>query len=285
MYVISNNIIEVGVNTLGAELEYIKINGIDILWKKTDLWNQQSPVLFPIVGGLKDGFYFYEGKKYELKPHGFISSKKFEVAYLDKNKIILSSKYDQDTLLCYPFKYELRLTYHIEDYSLKVSLEVKNLNDKQISFSIGIHPGFSYAGLYALLGSNFKMKFTSDKPKEILFNPSYVIGKTSVNIPYLCLDDISRDLEIKRTICYKGVNSLELSSKKCCLRFTNEMSYMAFWQKNPNNNPEFICIEGWDGIPDYENTNHNFNDKEGNIILSANDKYIRNFEIKIIKGE
>ncbi|WZU00881.1 hypothetical protein MGH68_15460 [Erysipelothrix sp. D19-032] len=29
-------------------------------------WGRVSPVLFPIVGRVKDGFYVYDGQKYEL---------------------------------------------------------------------------------------------------------------------------------------------------------------------------------------------------------------------------
>ncbi|NJN35002.1 MAG: hypothetical protein HC817_12845, partial [Saprospiraceae bacterium] len=31
----------------------------------------KSPVLFPIVGGLKDNTYYFKGEKYTLPRHGF----------------------------------------------------------------------------------------------------------------------------------------------------------------------------------------------------------------------
>ncbi len=279
MYIISSDTIEVKINPLGAEIEYLKINGINILWKRSNLWDAQSPILFPIIGGLKDGFYFYEGKRYELGPHGFAKSKKFEVAYLDKSKITLINKYDEDTLLSYPFKYELRVTYLIVNNQLEVSFEVVNLNDSQISFSIGIHPGFSYSGLNQLLG-NFELKFNGDNPKDILFSPSYVTKMVPVQYFHKNLESMTRDLEIRRTICYEGINSLELYSNNKTLKFVNELSYIAFWQKNPNNNPEFICIEGWEGIPDFIDTDHNIMNKIGNIVIKDSESFIRKFKIE-----
>lgn len=281
MHEISNGLIKVGVNTFGAELEYIKVNNINILWKRNDLWGAQSPVLFPIIGALKDGYYFYEGKRYEIQPHGFVKGMFFEVAHLDKNKIILSQKYNEETLKCYPYKFELLITYLIIENSLKIIFEIKNLDIKDLPFSIGIHPGFSYNGLENLLGKDYQLKFYPNKVDEVVFSPTFVLGKTKSEINYKTFNDMSIDLSTKRTICLEGVNTLEIQSKKNKLIFKNEMSYMAFWQKNPEYVPEFMCIEAWEGIPDEEVKNcRNLCDKLGNIILKKNESFKKEFEIK-----
>ena len=233
MYEISNGNIRVGVNSFGAELEYIKINDIDILWAKSDLWNAQSPVLFPIIGALKDGYYSYEGKRYEMTPHGFVKGVLFEVAHLDKNKIVLSKTYDEETLKCFPYKFELLVTYLITENSLKMIFQINNLDINDLPFSIGVHPGFSYKGLNELLGNDYELSFSPNNVGEVLFSPSFVLGKTQSNINFKTFEEMSKDLSIKRTICLKGLNTLEIQSKKNKLIFNNEMSYMAFWQKNP----------------------------------------------------
>jgi galactose mutarotase-like enzyme len=42
-------------------------------------WGKHSPVLFPIVGSLKDNTYFYEEKAYQLGRHGFARDSIFEI--------------------------------------------------------------------------------------------------------------------------------------------------------------------------------------------------------------
>ena len=49
MIEIKNELISVGINIDGAELEYIKIKGINILWEREDLWMEQSPILKNII--------------------------------------------------------------------------------------------------------------------------------------------------------------------------------------------------------------------------------------------
>lgn len=62
MIKIQNNHFKLEISTLGAEMKALYINDINILWKANELWNSQSPVLFPIIGSLKDGYYIYNEK-------------------------------------------------------------------------------------------------------------------------------------------------------------------------------------------------------------------------------
>ena len=280
MYEISSGLMRVGINPIGAELEYLKINNINILWEKGELWNSQSPILFPIIGALKNGFYSYQDQRYEIKVHGFVKDMSFEVAHLDNDKIILSKKFDENTLLQYPFKFEFLITYHVDNNSLNVIFEIVNLDNKDMSFSIGIHPGFSYKGLNKLFNDSIKFRMNPDNLNEVVFSPSFVKGIEESKINYNTFEELSNDLSIKRTICLEGLKKFEIYSKEHKLIINNNMSYMAFWQKNPETNPEFICIEGWEGLPD-EDVKPDFNilNKLGNKIVKQNEKFVTNFEI------
>ncbi len=280
MYEISNDIFKVGINTLGAELEYIKINNIDILWHGKELWNAKSPVLFPVIGCLKDGFYSYQGQRYELPVHGFVKDMEFEVADLDKNKITLSINYDENTLKAYPFKFKFLVTYELNNNSLNIKFDVINLDNKDITFSVGVHPGFIHEGLAKILDGNYKFNYQANNLKEVFFTPTFVknIGDNTVN--YNTFEEMSDDLEIKRTICLKGIKEFDIYSDKHKLRFINDMSFMAFWHKKFNLDPKFICVEAWEGIPDEDiKSDCDIFKKLGNVILEENKSYTTNFEI------
>ena len=62
----------------GAELVSVKANGIEKMHDGESFWNRHSPVLFPIVGKLKNNRTIIEGSEYEMGQHGFARDMEFE---------------------------------------------------------------------------------------------------------------------------------------------------------------------------------------------------------------
>src|SRR3954463_12919020 len=92
---ISNNIIAIEIAVKGAELQriYNKQNGLQYLWNGDPAyWGKHSPVLFPIVGELKNKTYLYKGKTYGLSRHGFAREMDFQVTAQDESSITLALK-------------------------------------------------------------------------------------------------------------------------------------------------------------------------------------------------
>ena len=74
-----NDKLAVTINEKGAELQSIQLNGLEYLWQgNAAWWAKHSPVLFPIVGEVKDGKYIFNNKEYKLSRHGFARDKTFE---------------------------------------------------------------------------------------------------------------------------------------------------------------------------------------------------------------
>ena len=81
---IENEHLRASFNSKGAELQ--RITGVDsgteYLWSGDDeYWPKFSPVLFPIIGALKENTYQFEGEKYVLPRHGFARDMDFEVEF------------------------------------------------------------------------------------------------------------------------------------------------------------------------------------------------------------
>lgn len=70
---IKNDQLTVEISAHGAELKSIKdANGNEYLWDgDKEFWGGQSPLLFPIVGGLWKNTYRIGDKEYTLSRHGF----------------------------------------------------------------------------------------------------------------------------------------------------------------------------------------------------------------------
>ena len=129
MVIIKNEYLEVYINKMGAELEKVLVNNNNILWERNDTWKGQSPILFPICGGLKEGIYLNDNQKYEMPRHGLARRRIFEVKELDNDHAVFSLKYDNDTLKIYPFKFELFVKYSLDKKSLNLEFDIINLDD------------------------------------------------------------------------------------------------------------------------------------------------------------
>ncbi len=98
--------IEAVINTKGAELFSLKKDGKNYIWDvNTDFWNKTSPILFPIVGALKNGEYQYNNKTYQLPRHGFARDLEFEIISKNEDAVTFSLKYSDETLKVYPFQF------------------------------------------------------------------------------------------------------------------------------------------------------------------------------------
>ena len=144
-YALSNHYLSTTVDSLGAQLISIKKIGKDheYIWKADpEVWGRHAPLLFPIVGRLKNDQYQFDGKDYSLGQHGFARNQEFEKLTADDDKLIFELKENEETQKSYPFLFSLRVTYTLWKNVLYNKYEVTNTENQDIYFSIGGHPGF-----------------------------------------------------------------------------------------------------------------------------------------------
>ena len=62
---LSNEEVKIAVSDHGAELTHLvkKATGEEYIWSGEDYWKRHSPVLFPFVGNVAEGYYSVKGKK------------------------------------------------------------------------------------------------------------------------------------------------------------------------------------------------------------------------------
>ena len=131
---LENDILRLTVDTHGAEIHSLvaKDTGIEYIWQADpNYWQRHAPILFPIVGKLKNGQYEYDGTVYRMPGHGFARDKEFEFSGQTENSLEYTLTYDEDTLRMYPFKFKLTVTYTINFAEVKVSWKVENLDTKE----------------------------------------------------------------------------------------------------------------------------------------------------------
>jgi hypothetical protein len=75
MITIENEQFVAGIRIKGAELASLrdKSTGRELIWQADpEVWGGSAPILFPIIGKLKDGITRINGKSYEIPKHGVL---------------------------------------------------------------------------------------------------------------------------------------------------------------------------------------------------------------------
>ncbi len=142
---LENEYLKIAVKSNGAELFSVrgKNNQLEYIWSGNPaVWRKTSPILFPIVGTLKNNTYLYQDKTYKLSRHGFARDSEFEIAEQNKQYAVFLLKNTAGSFENYPFAFELLIKYSLDKNLLKVTYEVKNTGTTDMYFSIGGHPAF-----------------------------------------------------------------------------------------------------------------------------------------------
>lgn len=133
-----NTDLKIEVEDFGAVLSSIKSQktGHEFLWQGNPaIWNGQSPILFPIIGKLLNDRCVIGGKTYEIIRHGLARHRAFQCVEQTDSKLVFLQTENEDTLLHYPYCYELYITFSLDGNRLTVTHTVKNTNDYTMHFS------------------------------------------------------------------------------------------------------------------------------------------------------
>ena len=268
---IQNQAIKAVIKTKGAELSSLKKEGKNYIWEiNSEFWNKTSPILFPIVGALKNGEYFYEGNVYKLSRHGFARDFEFEVIENSENTVVFSLKSNEETLKVYPFHFELQLSYILEGNKLVVKYEIINRSSEKMYYSIGAHPAFNIDGDF----EDFSLIFDDEKDLETykleqdLFSGKTEILKLNGNVLPLQYELFEEDALVFKNFATKSLTLAKNNESVMKVSFP-DFPYLGIWTKK---DAPFICIEPWLGIADNANTSGKIEEKEGIQILENNSK-------------
>lgn len=282
---IENEQLTVLINDMGAELTSVidRKTEVEYMWSGDPaFWGKHSPVLFPIVGTLKNNTYRFKGKEYTLPRHGFAREKKFTVS---EDGTIFSLTSDEESRKVFPFDFLLSIQYSLKENELTVTYTVENTGTETMYFSLGAHPAFAVpignAGNYEDHFLEFNEEENADKwpiTKEGLIStkPEPFL-KNQKFLP------LSKSLFEKDAIVLKGLksDSISIRSNKDDNGIDFHFSgfpYFGIWAAK---GADFVCLEPWCGIADIENHNQDLESKEGINTLVLGEKFNRSWSIRV----
>ncbi len=271
MVKIENEFLTAEINLHGAELASLvsKEDGTEYMWQADPkVWARHAPVLFPIVGALKDDQYTVNGKTYHMTRHGFARDLDFTVASQTADAVELELRDSDATHEKYPFAFRLVLSYKLTGKDLAIGYHVENPADEEMFFSVGAHPAFNVPLKDGLNFDDYTFKFSpeADRTKVGLAGKyaDFAAGKTvSENELPLSLDLFKNDaliyvLDGKETAMSlttdKDTHGVSLS--------VTGAPYVGIWSNYPTPGA-FCCIEPWWGVADGPESDGKFETKRG----------------------
>ncbi len=279
---ISNLNLTAQINHLGAELFSLKNNeNKEYIWEGNPaFWGKHSPVLFPIVGTLKNNLFFYQGKEYQLSRHGFAREMEFQLIEKSESSATFSLTSSMETRKVYPFDFELQICYSLEENKLKINYKVINNYESILPFSIGAHPAFALPKPfedYSLAFDHNEVLTSYELENDLLSDTNEIIRMTNNEVP-LTYSLFEKDALIFKKLKSKSITILENKNPMLRVRF-DDFPNLGIWTKK---NAPFLCIEPWVGYSDTIHSSGNIVEKEGIQLVEANQIVMYNFYIEIL---
>lgn len=285
MVTIGNDFLEVSIKSKGAELIniYHKIKNQEYVWQGDPaFWGKHSPVLFPIVGSLKDNHFEYGGQLFPLSRHGFARDMEFELVNKEAETVtfLLSNKAETENV--YPFLFRFYIIYQLQGASLSVTYKVENPGTGDLWFSVGGHPAFR---IPLFEGSSYDEYFLEFSEKEPLqrwpISKDGLIETAPEPVTSGNTLQLTKSLFYRDALVFKNLESQRVDLKhingNTVLQFNfSGFPYLGIWAAK---DADFVCIEPWCGIADSVNSNQQLEQKEGINRLGAGEVFERTWSV------
>jgi galactose mutarotase-like enzyme len=266
-HTIRSNGISATVKAAGAELCSLKnIQGLELLWQAGPEWPRHAPLLFPIVGRLKNDQLRHGGKAFPMTQHGFARDLRFDWLERGAGSCQLVLADNAETRSRYPFAFRLTVTYALSKTGLDFSIEVANTGEEILPASVGVHPAFNWPLLGGLSKESYYLTFSNQERapirrlKDGLLRPvpesTPIVGKVLALSEQLFDDDAVILVQpASRSVRYGADHgpSVEVS--------WNGFRDLGIWSKVGG--APFLCIEPWYGFASPSDFDGEFSGKPG----------------------
>src|SRR5690606_1316843 len=171
-------------------------------------------------------------------------------------EVLFSITDTPETLLNYPFYFNLGIRYKLEGASLICQYEVYNPDTKPLLFSIGGHPAFAVPLKSPEEYTDYYLAFNADEELEAHKIAGNQIGDDILALP---LDGgklmLTHELFYDDALVVKNLKSNQISLRNSknnhSLTFVFDgFPYFGIWAAK---DADFVCLEPWCGLADHIN--------------------------------
>jgi galactose mutarotase-like enzyme len=267
-YTISSDHLRVEVKVRGAELCRLQAGpGQDLLWDGDPaVWGRHAPVLFPVVGSLKDGLLVHQGHAYPMPRHGFARDRDFRLVRLTTHGLTLRLDDDGATRAAYPFPFQLDLAFRVVGPELRVDYLLHNPGDRDLPACFGAHPAFRWPLAPGVARSAHRLEFEKPEPGPLpVLDAQGLLGPPSRPSPLagrlLPLGDhlFAQDALVFRPVQSRWVRYSAPGSWSLRMAWDG-FPHLGVWSRP---GAGFLCLEPWRGYASPVNFAGEFAGKPG----------------------
>jgi galactose mutarotase-like enzyme len=284
---LSSDALSAELDPKGAQLSALRDrDGRDLLWNGDPaIWAGRAPILFPIVGVLVDGKYRLGSTSYSLPRHGFARNRMFTLESANATTAVFRLHDDEETLLVYPFRFNLDIQFRLTGPTLSMTATIRNLGNEIMPASFGFHPAFRWPLPQGQDRAGHFIEFATDEPDPVrrldaagLLSPERhatpIVQRRLVLTDELFKSDaLILDRIRSRSVVYAGTAGTQLQ-----VSFADS-PYLGIWTKP---GAQFICIEPWHGISDPAGFSGDFHDKLGINLIAAGGSFSTTMAVSLL---
>jgi len=257
------------INPLGAELTHLHDAAGRELMTDADpaFWQGRAPILFPVVGMPFQATIHVDGRAYPMPKHGFARRSLFALVDQGADHATFELAASDETRAAYPFDFVLRLSFRIDDATLRIEASVANPSaDVVLPASFGFHPAFAWPLPYGEPRADHRIVFSADEPDALRTiaddgtiaagtRPSPLAGRT------LALTDalFDHDALVWDHVRSDHVRYGAAAGPALEIAFP-DTPMLGVWTKP---GAHYVCVEPWHGIADPEGYTGDYRDKPG----------------------
>ncbi len=283
------------IDSMGAQLTSLALDGNEYLWQADPaFWGKHAPVLFPIVGNLRDDEATSAAGPCHMGRHGVARINEHRLVGVsdDGTAVTYELTETDETLAAYPYRFKLNMTYALTGpATLTQTFAVTNTGDVDLPFSVGGHPAFNIpAPGGAEAGETFEdyefrfaAPWTATCPKIVAGG---LADPTDTFTPVENADTLrlTRDCFAFDTMVFDHVpgNTVTLVGTKSGHGITLDFpgfDFLGVWSAP---GAPFVAIEPWTGHATYTTEDDVLEHKEGITILAPGATETESFSITLL---
>lgn len=290
MVELSNQYLTVNLRPKGAEIISIVGNQdhINYMWKRDACqWANSAPILFPIVGAIKNDTCRIDGKEYHMTQHGFARHNEFEIKNQSQTEVTFTLVSNDEIIKQYPFLFELNVTYKLVENTLTCFINVKNKDHQTIYFQVGGHPAFACPFMKNESSNDYYVEFSEYETRNQKVIDVAKRGMSHVQLPFFDHEKrffvrqqlFNNDAIVIKDFKSENISIKSLNHQKSIVFHMQGFDHVGLWTAKHVGG--LLAIEPWVGHADYVDFDGEFKEKESCVALDTDKEFNVQFAVEI----
>ncbi len=285
MITLENDYVLVELNPLGVQIQRIfdKKEGIDLISKRDDNdWKATAPIMFPIVGDVREKVAKFLTEEFELDTNGFVRKCEFDVVVqTDTNAVLKFSSIDNAITEQYPFDFSFYVEVTLEKNEILMNFAIENNSEYTLSYGLGHTPIFNLSHP-SRLKLDLRNVDTYFKLKDGLVTESF-----DQRLGFISFEEALHETPgDEKALCFESSHGLDfiVDNYKIQYKFHEDFKYIIIETKESRNYASAIqsCVT----LPDSYKSHKYINRKENLHLLDERDSIEHSYSIVLLgKGE